>query len=217
MADGLGHREQPGGLALQADAADIRLGSRLGEPVGDFLVEGAGEDHLGHFHGRCVGDPEAVDEGGFHARLFQHARNLRSAALDPNLYGALLQARDGAWEMLWQAAPEGSPERAKLEAEMLAAAGLPTAVAAHAHDESHDGYIEQETELAFSRTGRDVGTPIITFRPGRADEGSFFGPVISAIPRGDAATRLWDAIEVIATSSGMSELKRSNRASPDFG
>ena len=102
-------------------------------------------------------------------------------------------------------------------AEMLAAAGLPTAVAAHAHDESHDGYIEQETELAFSRTGRDVGTPIITFRPGRADEGSFFGPVISAIPRGDAATRLWDAIEIIATSSGMSELKRSNRASPDFG
>jgi len=113
--------------------------------------------------------------------------------------------------------PEINLDLVAFMAEMLAAAGLPTAVAAHAHDESHDGYIEQETELAFSRTGRDVGTPIITFRPGRADEGSFFGPVISAIPRGDAATRLWDAIEVISTSSGMSELKRSNRASPDFG
>ena len=35
-----------------------------------------------------------------------------------------------------------------------------------ADDESHDEYIRAETELALSRTGRDVGTPIITFHPG---------------------------------------------------
>ncbi|MDP2293686.1 MAG: DsbA family protein [Actinomycetota bacterium] len=100
--------------------------------------------------------------------------------------------------------------------EMLVAVDLPTELAAHALDESHDAFIAEETELAFARTGRDVGTPIITFRPGRADEASFFGPVISTIPRGEEATRLWDAIELIATSSGMSELKRSNRAAPQF-
>lgn len=101
-------------------------------------------------------------------------------------------------------------------AEMLTAAGLPTELAAHALDESHDAYIAEETELAFARTGRDVGTPIITFHPGQADEASFFGPVISTIPRGENAVRLWDAIELVATSSGMAELKRSNRAAPQF-
>ena len=100
--------------------------------------------------------------------------------------------------------------------EILKAADLPTDYASHVHDESHDAYIRQDTELALSRTGRDVGTPIMTFRPGQADEGSFFGPVISSIPRGNDALRLWDAIEVIATSTGMSELKRSNRAPLNF-
>ena len=102
-------------------------------------------------------------------------------------------------------------------AEMLTVAGLPADLAAHALDESHDAYIAEETELAFARTGRDVGTPIITFHPGQADEASFFGPVISTIPRGEDAVRLWDAIELVATSSGMAELKRSNRAAPEFG
>ncbi len=101
-------------------------------------------------------------------------------------------------------------------AKLLADTGLPTEYAEHALDESHDAYIEAETELAFARTGKDVGTPIITFHPGAADEASFFGPVISTIPRGDDATKLWDAIETIATASGMAELKRSNRATPKF-
>jgi len=95
--------------------------------------------------------------------------------------------------------------------EMLAEAGLPTALAAHVHDESHDAHVQADTDLAFSRTGKDVGTPIITFHPGTDREASFFGPVIARIPRGDEALRLWDAIEVIATTSGMAELKRSNR------
>ena len=73
-----------------------------------------------------------------------------------------------------------------------------------------------ETELALSRTGKDVGTPILTFKPGRADEGSFFGPVLSKAPRGQAAVDLWNAVELIATTSGMAELKRSNRGRPEF-
>jgi hypothetical protein len=70
--------------------------------------------------------------------------------------------------------------------------------------------------LALERTGKDVGTPILTFHPGGTKEASFFGPVISVIPRGEEATKLWDAIETIATSSGMAELKRSLRARPSF-
>jgi hypothetical protein len=112
--------------------------------------------------------------------------------------------------------PELSADPVAFMTEMLQTAGLPTDHAAAALDESHDAHLRAETETALGRTGRDVGTPILTFRPGQADEGSFFGPVISTIPRGDAATKLWDAIEVIATTSGMAELKRSNRAKPDF-
>ncbi|MFT3853975.1 MAG: DsbA family protein [Ilumatobacteraceae bacterium] len=100
--------------------------------------------------------------------------------------------------------------------EVLGAAGLPVELADAALDESHDAYIRADSDLALERTGKDVGTPILTFHPGAADEGSFFGPVISKVPRGEQASKLWDAVELIATTPGMSELKRSNRAKLDF-
>ena len=99
---------------------------------------------------------------------------------------------------------------------VLKSIDLPPGLADAALDESHDTYIRSETDLAFERTGKDVGTPIITFHPGQADEASFFGPVIASIPRGATALKLWDAIEIVATTSGMAELKRSNRSKPVF-
>lgn len=99
---------------------------------------------------------------------------------------------------------------------LLAAVNLPAEWASSALDDSFDAEIRAETELALERTGKDVGTPILTFRPGASDEGSFFGPVISSIPRGDEAVALWDAVETLATTSGMAELKRSLRARPSF-
>ncbi len=98
---------------------------------------------------------------------------------------------------------------------VLAEAGFDAALIEHADDESHDAYIRAETELALSRTGPDVGTPILSFRPGTDREGSFFGPVISRAPTGVEASELWDAIEKLATS-GVAELKRSNREPPVF-
>lgn len=101
-------------------------------------------------------------------------------------------------------------------ASLLAAAGLPGEWADSWHDESFDGLIRDETAMALDRAGNDVGTPILTFKPGAANEGSFFGPVISSIPRGEEAERLWDAVEALATTSGVAELKRSLRARPSF-
>jgi hypothetical protein len=98
----------------------------------------------------------------------------------------------------------------------LSRANLNVDWAKGADNEEFDAVIREETDLAFSRTGKGVGTPILTFKPGQANEGSFFGPVISEIPRGDAALKLWDAIELIATSTGMAELKRSIRSAPNF-
>jgi len=99
---------------------------------------------------------------------------------------------------------------------LLKSAELPVEWASAVHDETFDRLIADETALGLGRAGKDVGTPIITFNPGGLKEASFFGPVISTIPRGEEATKLWDAIETIATSSDMAELKRSLRARPNF-
>jgi len=81
-----------------------------------------------------------------------------------------------------------------------------------AYDEKWDEPVRADTEDALGRVGRDVGTPIITF--GSPDGPSFFGPVISRIPRGQEAVDLWEAVERIARFPGFSELKRSLRERP---
>lgn len=98
---------------------------------------------------------------------------------------------------------------------MLDDAGFSVGYLAAADDESHDDRIRADTELALGRVGDDVGTPILTFRPGTEAEGSFFGPVIAKAPKGPDALRLWDAVETLATS-GVAELKRSLRGTPDY-
>ena len=98
---------------------------------------------------------------------------------------------------------------------VVAEAGLPSEIAAAFEDSTHDEVIRYETEDALSRTGKDVGTPILTFHPKAANEASLFGPVISKAPQGDEAVKLWDAVQTIA-ESGVAEIKRSLRAAPQF-
>ena len=105
----------------------------------------------------------------------------------------------------------GEPIPENLVAEVIAAAGLDASLVSAADDESWDALLREETELSLSRTGRDVGTPILTFAPGTDREASLFGPVISSIPRGDAALELWDAVQTLARTPGFAELKRSLR------
>lgn len=113
--------------------------------------------------------------------------------------------------LLWQGEHPGD-----LEGDAVAAAGLPAELVAAADDPAFDAIVAEETELALSRTGRDVGTPIITFDTQRPDEASLFGPVISRIPRGEEAVALWDAVAFVARTPGIAEFKRSQRAALDF-
>src|SRR5262249_58713147 len=97
--------------------------------------------------------------------------------------------------------PTGSGMRQKLGtaahiANVLHAIGLPTAFATAADDPRWDAELDAETQLALSRTGRDVGTPIITFAP--PDGVSCFGPVISRIPSNEEAVPLWNAVLTLA-------------------
>ena len=87
-----------------------------------------------------------------------------------------------------------------------------------AYDDAWDDPVRADTEEALTRAGRDVGTPIITFPPTEGATGgvgpSFFGPVISRIPRGQEAVDLFEAVERVARFPGFAELKRSLRERP---
>lgn len=99
--------------------------------------------------------------------------------------------------------------------EYLRSAGVPEPYLVAANDDRWDAEVRADTETALSRTGDDVGTPIISFhRDGTLR--SFFGPVISRVPRGEDATRLWDALWEVVTFPGFAEVKRSLREPPQL-
>jgi hypothetical protein len=97
----------------------------------------------------------------------------------------------------------------------LHAAGLPAELAAAAGEQRYDDLIAAETELARQRAGRDIGTPVLTFAAPAGP--SFFGPVISRVPRGQDAVELWDATERLARYGAFAELKRAPREPPQLG
>ena len=97
---------------------------------------------------------------------------------------------------------------------VLSEAGLPGELAAALDDDSWDAQIQGETDEALALTGKDVGTPILHFRP---PEGvAFFGPVISRLPADEDAVALWDHVVALASFPGFAELKRSLRERPQL-
>ncbi|MCH7788820.1 MAG: hypothetical protein IH940_05200 [Acidobacteria bacterium] len=102
----------------------------------------------------------------------------------------------------------------ELVSSVLSSLDLPATHVGAADDTSWDEELTAETEHALARTGRDVGTPIISFEP--PDGPSFFGPVISRLPSDDEAVELWDAIITLSRWAGFAELKRSLREVPQL-
>ncbi len=97
----------------------------------------------------------------------------------------------------------------------LRSVGIEEEFVGAANNTAWDEILQAETDEALSRTGKDVGTPIISFtRDGKTY--SFFGPVISRVPKGEEALRLWDAMWELATFEGLAELKRTLRERPQL-
>ena len=147
-------------------------------------------------------------------RMLRVAAKIR-AELGREHMGALYEGYGRAY---WDQ-PKGSGMSQKLGTvthigEVLHAIGLPVEFATAADDDRWDAELDTETQLALSRTGRDVGTQIITFAP--PDGVSFFGPVISRIPSDEEAVPLWNAVLMLATFPGFAELKRSLREAPQL-
>jgi hypothetical protein len=97
---------------------------------------------------------------------------------------------------------------------LLRDVGLPVDLADALDDATFDDEIRAETEEALALTGRDVGTPILHFRPPGGT--AFFGPVISRLPSPDDAGRLWDNVIALTSFPGFAEIKRSLRERPQL-
>ncbi len=101
-------------------------------------------------------------------------------------------------------------ERATVEA-ALADAGLPVSLADAMDSTEYDEALRASHHDGMGRVGYEVGTPVIS-----VGGSSFFGPVVTPAPRGEAALRLWDGVLAVTGTDGFFELKRSRTRDPDF-
>ncbi|GLY81951.1 DsbA family protein [Actinoallomurus iriomotensis] len=102
------------------------------------------------------------------------------------------------------------PNREAIEA-ALEAAGLDRDLADAADTDEYDTLLRASHKDGMDRVGYEVGTPVIS-----VEGASFFGPVVSPIPRGEAAAKLWDGVRLVAGTDGFFELKRSRTRDPIF-
>jgi 2-hydroxychromene-2-carboxylate isomerase len=93
----------------------------------------------------------------------------------------------------------------------LAEAGLPASLADAMDSTEYDEAVRASHADGIDRVGYEVGTPVIS-----VNGASVFGPVISPIPRGEAAGKLWDGVQLVMGTDGFFELKRSRTRDPIF-
>jgi 2-hydroxychromene-2-carboxylate isomerase len=106
---------------------------------------------------------------------------------------------------------EGRREDPEVIPEALAELGLPASLANAADSTEFDEQIKASHNEAFDQVGLDVGTPVI-----RIQGNTIFGPVITPIPRGEAAGKLWDGVALVTATDGFFELKRTRDRKPSF-
>ncbi|USQ75457.1 mycothiol-dependent nitroreductase Rv2466c family protein [Ornithinimicrobium cryptoxanthini] len=105
----------------------------------------------------------------------------------------------------------GTEQLDTIIAEVLEEVGLDASLKDVAGSTEVDDRLRASHQRAIDLVGDDVGTPVVS-----VNGVSFFGPVVTPAPKGEAAGNLWDGCVLVAGTPGFYEMKRTRDASPDF-
>ncbi|OHR35163.1 disulfide bond formation protein DsbA [Corynebacterium sp. HMSC074C05] len=95
--------------------------------------------------------------------------------------------------------------------EALGEVGLPEERLTQALTTEFDELMRENHAEAMNEVGNDVGTPVV-----KLNDVAFFGPVLTRIPRGEEAGKIFDGSVAVASYPYFFEIKRSRTESPRF-